>query len=56
MPNVEAEEENYKGVTQVKLVVNVKKNDPSKEKQPAPLLPLWGVTSVSDVEDIMGLE
>jgi hypothetical protein len=53
MPNVEAEEENYKGVKQVKRVVNVK-HDP-KEKQPPPL-PLWGVTSVSDVEDIMGLE
>ena len=50
MPNVEAEEENYKDVKQVKRVQVVTK-DP-KEK---PML--WGVPrSVADVEDMMGLE
>jgi hypothetical protein len=53
MPNVEAEEEeNYKDVKQVKRFV--KKEEQPKKERP---LSLWGVTSVSDVEDVlMGLE
>ena len=49
MPNVEAEEENYKDVKQVKRVQCVKKDGNEKAR-------LWGVTSVADVEDMMGLE
>jgi hypothetical protein len=49
MPNVEAEEENHKEVKQVKRVIV--KNGPQEKPHR-----LWGVTSVKEVEDMMGLE